>query len=74
MVHYNFEDVAFNPYDNILVSGSYDMTLKIYKELASEWDCVQTLTGHTDTVWCVRWSPDGKRIASGGSDNWYVDH
>src|SRR5438105_565359 len=27
-----------------------------------------TLTGHTDSVWSVAFSPDGKRIVSGGRD------
>ena len=29
---------------------------------------LQTLTGHTDKVLCVAFSPDGKRIVSGSSD------
>lgn len=65
----SFLDVCFHPYDNILASASYDMTVKVFKELGGEWECVQTLTGHTDTVWCIQWSPDGKRLASAGSDN-----
>src|SRR6266568_8060498 len=28
-----------------------------------------TYHGHTDYVFTVAWSPDGKRIASGGNDN-----
>jgi WD40 repeat protein/ribosomal protein L40E len=28
----------------------------------------QTLEGHTSFVWSVAWSPDGKLVASGGSD------
>jgi len=63
------KDVVFHPYDPILISASYDMTIKVYKEVDSEWDCLQTIVGHTDTVWAVDWSPDGKRIASVGSDN-----
>ncbi|MEZ0011867.1 WD40 repeat domain-containing protein, partial [Kitasatospora sp. GAS206B] len=27
-----------------------------------------TLTGHTDAVWSVAFSPDGQTLASGGSD------
>ena len=27
-----------------------------------------TYRGHTSTPWCLAWSPDGKRIASGGPD------
>ena len=27
-----------------------------------------TLKGHTDAVWSVAWSPDGKRLATGSLD------
>jgi WD40 repeat protein len=29
---------------------------------------LQTLEGHSDTVWAVAFSPDGKQLASGSSD------
>lgn len=29
----------------------------------------KTLEGHTNWVLCIAWSPDGKKIASGGKDN-----
>ena len=63
-------DICFHPYDCILVSVSYDMTVKLFKEFDGEWDCIQTLTGHTDTVWCAAWCPDGAKIATAGSDLW----
>jgi len=63
------KDVQFHPFDPILISASYDMTVKVYKEIDGEWDCIQTLVGHTDTVWACCWSPDGKRIVSVGADN-----
>ena len=31
--------------------------------------CVATLRGHTQEVCGLRWSPDGKHLASGGNDN-----
>lgn len=38
-----------------LISTSYDNTIKIWEEddEEGEWHCVSTLTGHTNTVWCV---------------------
>ena len=30
--------------------------------------CIDELSGHTDKVWDVSWSPDGKMLASAGSD------
>ncbi len=49
-----------------LVTGSGDSTARI-------WDCdtstpLATLTGHTDWVLCVSWSPDGETIATGSMD------
>ena len=72
------KDVIFHPADPILISTSYDMTIKVYKEVDGEWDCIQTLVGHTDTVWSAVWSPEGDRFASVGSDNclriWKLDN
>jgi WD40 repeat protein len=30
--------------------------------------CTETISGHSDRVWCVAWSPDGQLLASCGSD------
>ena len=51
--------VAFSPDGKKIVSGSQDMTLKV-------WDAVgdqetQTLKGHTGGVFSVAFSPDGKK-------------
>ena len=53
------KDVKFHPFDPILISASYDMTVKVYKEIDSEWDCVQTLgkvfrlTASSDLIFAV---------------------
>ncbi|ODQ77569.1 hypothetical protein BABINDRAFT_95805 [Babjeviella inositovora NRRL Y-12698] len=50
-----------------MVTGAGDSTARI-------WDCLtstpmHTLSGHTNWVLCVSWSPDGSVIATGSMDN-----
>ncbi|MFM6754395.1 MAG: WD40 repeat domain-containing protein, partial [Dolichospermum sp.] len=32
-------------------------------------ELLQTLTGHSDSVWSLAYSPDGQTLASGSLDN-----
>ena len=48
------------------MSGSYDKTLKVWH--AQTGQETLTLKGHSEPVWSVSYSPDGKRIVSGSDD------
>ena len=85
------KSIAFGPSHNqwgegeeILVSASYDNTIKVWAEEAGDWYCAMTLgedshvpqsisssSGrivHTSTVWCVGVAPGGVRFFSGSDD------
>lgn len=59
--------VAFSPDGERIVSGSGDMTLRIWD--ANNGACLNTLRGHEDWVCSVAFSPDGKHIVSGSDDS-----
>lgn len=53
----------------ILASGSYDDTIKLYMDDPSDdWYSFSTLKGHESTVWSLAWSPTHSYLASGSDD------
>lgn len=58
--------VAFNPGGDVLVTGSYDNTVRLWQ--VNTGALLRTLSGHTGTIWSVAFSPDGQTIASSGED------
>ena len=77
------KSIAFGPSHNqwgegeeILISASYDDTIKVWAEEAGDWYCAMTLGEnnvprsivHTSTVWCVGFAPGGVRFFSGSDD------
>lgn len=59
----------FGDGDEILLSASYDDTIKCWAEDAGEWYCALTLQGvHSSTIWTLAISPGGVRMVSGSAD------
>jgi WD40 repeat protein len=54
--------VAFSPDSQLLVSGSKDKTVKIWR--VADGALLHTMQGHLDEVRRVEFSPDGKMVAS----------
>lgn len=62
--------VVWHPTSDVLASASYDNTVKLFREDAtdSEWICTATLTGHQSTVWSVSFDRTGNRLATCSDD------
>jgi len=59
----------FGDGDEILLSASYDDTIRCWAEDAGDWYCALTLEGiHTSTIWTIALSPGGVRMVSGSAD------
>lgn len=58
--------LAWNSF--IVSSGSRDATI-IHHDVRQRDHCVSTLSGHTEEVCGLKYSPDNKYLASGGNDN-----
>jgi hypothetical protein len=55
--------------DEILLSASYDDTIKCWAEDAGDWYCAASLSNvHSSTIWSLAVAPGGGRLVSGSSD------
>jgi len=59
--------VSFSKNSSLLASASEDGTVKLWQ--VSNGGLIKTIPSHDGQVWAVRFSPDGKTIASGGWDH-----
>ena len=62
----NVWSVAFSPDGQMLASGSWDQTVRVW-DVETE-QLLHALTGHTHHVTSVAFSPDGQTLASGSWD------
>lgn len=58
--------LAFASHRPLLVSGSYDQTVKVWNPLKGE--CLLSLEGHSNIVWSVGFHPQKAVVASGSED------
>ncbi|MEB3827623.1 serine/threonine-protein kinase [Phormidium sp. CCY1219] len=59
--------VAIGPGGHILVTGSWDRTIKVWNLATGQ--LLRTLGHHADAIWSVAMSADGNILVSGSSDN-----
>jgi len=59
--------VAFSPDGKQVVSGSGDKTVRLWNTATGA--LLQTLEGHSASVYSIAFSPDGKQVVSGSRDN-----
>jgi WD40 repeat protein len=65
------QDVKFirwHPSSSILISASYDDTIKVWAEDNDDFFCAQTITGHLSTVWGLSFHTDGQKFVSCSDD------
>eukprot|EP00299_Pterocystis_sp_00344_P019416 c9637_g1_i1.p1 GENE.c9637_g1_i1~~c9637_g1_i1.p1 ORF type:complete len:206 (-),score=63.78 c9637_g1_i1:44-661(-) len=62
------KSVKWHPSLPIVVSSSYDDTLRVWEESGDDWESVATLTGHSSTVWSFSFDASGTRFVSCGDD------
>ena len=72
--------VDFGPDGRMIVSGSGDNTIKLWKtDGKGQWlpSSVKTIEGHSNSVLDVKFSPDGQQIAAASADDtiriWQLD-
>lgn len=65
------KSLCWHPLEEILVSASYDNTLRIYREDVDDFICTQVLSGHESTVWEASFAQQGDLLSKPFSPTLY---
>jgi len=61
--------VVWHPHEDLLVSTSYDDSLRFYRFDGDDWEVVQRIdNAHASTVWSAAFNGDGMMLATVGAD------
>nr|BAN65086.1 WD domain, G-beta repeat containing protein [Babesia bovis] len=60
--------VSWSPTALLLVSGSYDNSIRLWGLVGQDWSCIQTINIHASTVWSISFDVDGTRFAAVSAD------
>lgn len=60
--------ITWHPHHNILVSTSYDDTVKFFHKQGDDWTCFDTLLSHSSTVWSADFSASGQYLVTSSDD------
>lgn len=60
--------ILWHPTEELLVSSSYDDTIKFWADDGDDWACMDTISGHEGTVWSIDFDVTGDRLASASAD------
>lgn len=63
------KSVVWHPTRELLLSASYDDSVRAWACTGDDWECIGTLAGHTATVWALAFSPDGDLATSVSDDH-----
>ncbi|EFN54964.1 hypothetical protein CHLNCDRAFT_13365, partial [Chlorella variabilis] len=59
--------LALSPAGDLLFSGSYDQTIRVWR--TTDWHCLRVLKGHGGGVRALAVAPDGGMLYSAAADN-----
>jgi len=60
--------VRWHPTQDVLFSCSYDDTIKVWGPDGDDWNCKETISGHTSTVWSLCFDSVGSRFVTCSDD------